>query len=80
MENGASEETVDQCYEICARFPKNLNWIVRQYDETIRVSAHSTGFGYQFFMIATPEGCEEYDFGVYYHGSRKKQYENCSNN
>lgn len=73
MERGASEETVEECYDIIdKKFSKSYRWIVRQYDNTIRVSAHCSGLGYLFFMIATPDGVDEYDFGTVYHGSRKE--------
>lgn len=78
LQYGASDETMIKCNEKIATIQLTLNWIVRIYGDTVRVSAHSPGIGYQFFMIATPDGSEEYDFGIIYHGSRKEHNENSS--
>ena len=80
LEHGASDETMYKCNAKIDTFTPKLNWIVRIYGDTVRVSAHSPGMGYQFFMIATSDLHEEYDFGIIYHGSRKEINENSSNN
>ena len=67
------ENVESECLEACKKYEGSIKWVVSKYGDTIRVSGHSIGFGYLFFMIATPEDKDEYDFGAVYHGSRKEQ-------
>ena len=69
------DDIVKKCSELAnnQKFKIKLKWIVKKYENTVRISAFSLGYGYRFFMIATPEGKEEYDFTSDYefYGSRK---------
>ena len=66
----AEKDKIDKCVEVAESKMKECKWVIRQYGNTIRASAWISGLNYLCFMIATPEGEEEYDFGYQYHGSR----------
>lgn len=72
LEDFNKDDIIDSCYAVANSYPDGLNvkWVVKKYGKTIRVSAKCSGFGYMFFMIATPNHYDEYDFGVKYYGSR----------
>ena len=66
-------DALDRCEAVADKF-SGMRWIVKRYEHTTRISAYSQGYGYLFFMIATPDGKPEYEFGsdVEYHGSRNQ--------
>ena len=67
---GDSVDKIDKCVEVAESKMKECKWVIRQYGNTVRASAWISGLNYLCFMIATPEGDEEYDFGTTYYGAR----------
>lgn len=69
------EDVVERCQEVADECPGSMKWVIKQYGDTVRASAHSKSYGYLFFMIATPEDKDEYDFGdgIIFHGSTIKE-------
>lgn len=71
------DDVVEKCRSVAEKKMPNYRWEVRQYENTVRVSAWISGLNYLCFMVATPDGEEEYDFGTSYYGAKD---ENSSNN
>jgi len=54
---------IDIFFNQIKKFHSGYNYIVRWYEDTLRISVRINGLGVMYFLTGTIEGKEPYDFG-----------------